>query len=307
AGRVTDDAFAHLSGLYLTGLKRALAMGPVAGVLLALHGSMMTESEDDADGLLLELTRQTIGDTTPIVATISIHATISQRMVDAADILIASATYPMVDMSERAEDACRLLNQLIRREIRPVAVLRKPPMLIPSQRMTTDRVPMRSLIDLAERLAEQPRVLNISLNGGSAAAHTADAGVSVRVPTDNAPDLAATIADELPAAMWTQRDGFLGGVATFPEVTETLRRLDAGDIPGTGPLVLVDIADNPWSGGPGDSAELVRFLIQERVAGAAVALVKDPAVVEAAFAAGPRATITVELGGKTDRLHGDPL
>src|SRR5690606_29990581 len=168
AGRITDATFAHLTDLYLTGLKRALAMGPVAGVLLALHGSMITESEDDADGRLLELTRQTVGDATPIVATLSIHATISQRMVAAADILIASATYPMVDMTEQAEDACRLLSQLMRKEIRPVAVLRKPPMLIPSQRMTTDRVPMRSLIDLAERLAEQPRVLNVSLTGGSA-------------------------------------------------------------------------------------------------------------------------------------------
>lgn len=307
AGRVTGEAFAHLSGLYLTGLKRAMAMGPVAGVLLALHGSMMTESEDDADGLLLELTRQTVGDATPIVATIGVHATISRRMVDAASILIASATYPTVDMHDRAEDACGLLSQMMRREIQPVAALRKPPMLIPSQRMTTDRVPMRSLIDLAERLADQPRVLNVSLTGGSAPADIADAGVSVLVTTDNAPDLAASLADELVAALWAQRDGFIGGVAPFPEVAQALRRLDSGDIPGTGPLVLVDIADNPWSGGPGDSAELVRFLIQERVAGAAVALVNDPAVVETATAAGPRATITVDLGGKIDRLHGDPL
>ena len=47
-------------------------------------------------------------------------------------------------------------------------------------------------------------------------------------------------------------------------------------MPVSGPLVLVDIADNPWTGGPGDSAELVRFLFAQQVEGAAVALVARP-------------------------------
>jgi microcystin degradation protein MlrC len=78
-------------------------------------------------------------------------------------------------------------------------------------------------------------------------------------------------------------------------------------MPVSGPLVLVDIADNPWSGGPGDSVELLRFFFAQSVDGAAVALVRDPEVVQAAVDAGPGAKITVDLGGKTDRLHGDPL
>jgi microcystin degradation protein MlrC len=86
-----------------------------------------------------------------------------------------------------------------------------------------------------------------------------------------------------------------------------IRDLGRGELPGSGPLVLVDIADNPWTGGPGDSAELVRFLLANKVAGAAVALVKDPETVAQARAVDPGATIEVRLGGKTDGLHGEPL
>jgi microcystin degradation protein MlrC len=73
------------------------------------------------------------------------------------------------------------------------------------------------------------------------------------------------------------------------------------------PLVLVDIGDNPWTGGPGDGVEIVRFLLAERVRGAAVALVADPAAAAICHAAGVGGRVELSLGGKTDRLHGDPL
>ena len=93
--------------------------GPVDGVLLALHGAMVTERDRDGDGLLLESARRVVGSETPIVSTLDLHANISQRMVDAADLLIGYDTYPHVDMSDRAVEACSVLASLIRGEIVP--------------------------------------------------------------------------------------------------------------------------------------------------------------------------------------------
>lgn len=138
----------------------------------------------------------------------------------------------------------------------------------------------------------------------------ADAGFGVLVTTDDDAALAAQLADDLAAQAWSLRDGFLGGVASFAHAAELIHAMDNdGDVemPVGGPLVLVDIGDNPWTGGPGDSVELVRFLFAERVHGAAVAIVRDQEIVRAAIAAGPGGIITGDLGGKTDRLHGDPL
>jgi microcystin degradation protein MlrC len=310
SGTVTTDAIGYLAGLLADGLRRAMSEAALDGVLLALHGAMVTEVDDDGEAHLLQVVREIIGPDLPLVATLDLHANISPRMVELADVLIGYDTYPHIDMAERGEEAAGVLARLIRGEMAPVAVLRKPPMLPTSQRMTTGRMPMRAIMERAHSVEDDPRVINVTVAGGFPPADVADAGFGVLVTTDGDAELAARLADELASEAWALRDGFLGGVSSFEHAAELIRSLDTEeevDMPVSGPLVLVDIADNPWSGGPGDSAELVRFLFAERVHGAAVALVRDPEVVRAAIAAGPGREITVDLGGKIDRLHGDPL
>jgi microcystin degradation protein MlrC len=310
AGLVTAEAIEHLTRVLGDGLRRAMAEGPLDGLLLALHGAMVTEIDDDGDGYILQTVREIVGPDLPLVATLDLHANISPRMVELADVLIGYDTYPHIDMAERGEEASAVLARLIRGEIRPTPALRKPPMLPTSQRMTTERMPMRALVERAHVMEEDPRVVNVTIAGGFPLGDNPDAGLGIVVTTNDDPELAAELANELATEAWSLRDGFLGGVATFEHAAELIRSLDSEedvDMPVSGPLVLVDIADNPWSGGPGDSVELLRFLFAERVDGAAVALVRDPEVVRQAIAAGPGGKIRVDLGGKTDRLHGDPL
>jgi microcystin degradation protein MlrC len=314
SGLVTVEAIEYLTGLLGDGLRRAMAEGPLDGVLLALHGAMVTEIDDDGDSYVLQTVREIVGPDVPLVATLDLHANISARMVELADVLIGYDTYPHVDMAERGEEATAVLTRLVRggawRAIRPIAALRKPPILPTSQRMTTERMPMRALMERASVYEEDPRVINVTVAGGFPLGDNPDAGLSVVVTTDDDPDLAAELANELATEAWSLRDGFLGGVATFEHAAELIGSLDSEqdvNMPVSGPLVLVDIADNPWSGGPGDSVELLRFLFAQQVDGAAVALVRDPEVVQTAIAAGPGGKIAVDLGGKTDRLHGDPL
>jgi len=311
SGLVTADAIEHVTGLLDDGLRRARAEGrPLDGVLLALHGAMVTEIDDDGDGYILKIVREIVGPDVPVVATLDLHANISPRMVELADTLIGYDTYPHIDMAERGEEATAILARLMRGEFRPTPALRKPPMLPTSQRMTTGRMPMRALMERAHVIEEDPRVINVTIAGGFPLGDNPDAGFGVLVTTNDDPDLAAELANELATEAWSLRDGFLGGVASFEHAAELIHSLDSEedvDMPVSGPLVLVDIADNPWSGGPGDSVELLRFFFAQRVEGAAIALVRDPEVVREAIAAGPGGKITVNLGGKTDWLHGEPL
>src|SRR5918994_171290 len=309
SGLVTAEAIEYLTGLLGDGLRRAMTEGLLDGILLALHGAMVTEIDDDGDGYVLQTVREIVGPDVPVVATLDLHANISPRMVELAEVLIGYDTYPHIDMAERAEEATAVLARLMRGEIRPTPVLRKPPMLPASQRMTTGRMPMRALMERAHVIEEDPRVINVTIAGGFPLGDNADAGFGVVVTTNDDPDLAAELANELATEAWSLRDGFLGGVASFEHAAELINSLDSEEdvnMPVSGPLVLVDIADNPWSGGPGDSVELLRFLFAQRVDGAAVALVRDPEVVQEAIAAGPGGKIAVDLGGKSERLHGDP-
>src|SRR5215216_688455 len=310
SGLVTAEAIEHLTGLLGGGLRRAMTDSPLDGVLLALHGAMVTEIDDDGDAYVLQAVRGIVGPDVPVVATLDLHANISPRMVELADVLIGYDTYPHIDTAERGEEATKVLARLMRGEIRPTPALRKPPMLPTSQRMMTERMPMRALMERAHVIEEDPRVINVTIAGGFPLGDNPDAGFGVVVTTNDDPDLAAELANELATEAWSLRDGFLGGVATFEHAAELIGSLDSEqdvDMPVSGPLVLVDIADNPWSGGPGDSVELLRFLFAQQVDGAAVALVRDPEVVREAIAAGPGGKVAVDLGGKTDRLHGDPL
>jgi microcystin degradation protein MlrC len=300
SGMVTAEALATLLDRLVSGI---VASRP-DGVVLALHGAMVSELDRDADALILESVREAVGCDVPLVATLDLHANVSARMVAAADCLIGYKTYPHVDMAERAEEALRLCVRLIEERIRPTAALVKPPMLPTSQRMTTDRKPMALLLALAEQMEQEPEALNVTVAGGFPPADVPDAGLSVVVTTRDDPQLAADLAEELAELAWELRDDFLGGIFTFAEAAEIIRELpDRPDLP----LLLVDIADNPWTGGPGDSAALVRFLLAERVEGAAVAIVVDPGTVQQAQSGGIGSTIEVALGGKTDGLHGPPL
>jgi microcystin degradation protein MlrC len=303
SGLVATETIDRLEGLLIDGLQAAIDAGSVDGVLLALHGAMVTERDRDGDALLLEAARRVVGPETPIVSTLDLHANISQRMVDAADVLIGYDTYPHVDMAERAVEACSVLASLIRGDIKPTTALIKPPMLPTSQKMPTASEPMRSLIALAHRWEQQSGIVNVTFAGGFPPADVEEAGLSVLVTADNDPALATRAATEIAEMAWNLREGFLGGVSTFDEAATAI----AGIIPGDKPMVIVDIGDNPWTGGPGDSAELLRFLLDQGVENAALAIICDPESVQACQATGPGHRVGLNLGAKTDQLHGAPL
>jgi microcystin degradation protein MlrC len=303
SGMIALETIDRLVGMLVEGLEAAIDAGPIDGLLLALHGAMVTERERDGDALLLEAARRVVGIEVPIVSTLDLHANNSQRMVDAADVLIGYDTYPHIDMADRAVEACTVLAKLIRGEITPTTALVKPPMLPTSQRMPTAGEPMRSLIALAHEWEEHPGVVNVTVAGGFPPADVAEAGLSVLVTTNDDPALALRVANEIAGMAWNLREEFLGGVATFDEAALAT----ASIAPGDKPLVIVDIGDNPWTGGPGDSAELLRFLLDQGVENAALAIICDPESVESCRLAGPGNWVDLSLGAMTDRLHGEPL
>src|SRR5262249_21742105 len=97
AGTVTRATFAWLCVGLVEALRRAL---PVDGVLLALHGSLVAEGTPDVEGAVLDAYREVIGPKVPLVATLDLHANITERMVRAADALVLYHTAPHIDVFE---------------------------------------------------------------------------------------------------------------------------------------------------------------------------------------------------------------
>ncbi len=121
-----------------------LPAGPVDGVLLALHGSMVVEGDHDGEGALLAAVREAVGPSVPIAASLDLHGNITARMVASADILVGYDTYPHVDMYETGRECASLLLQAVRGATRPLTVFAKVPMIVSAEGMSTQHGPMRS-------------------------------------------------------------------------------------------------------------------------------------------------------------------
>ena len=295
AGVVQDEAFNRILGLFLERLKQVL---PVDGVLLDLHGAMVTESHTDAESAYIAAVRELVGPKVPIVVTLDLHGNIGPRSAELADVLIGFDTYPHVDMYERGVEAALLMARIVRGEVRPTQAFRQVPLLTMPPMQCTLREPMQSLMRRVHELEASPGVLTATIMQGFPFADIPETGVSVFVTTDNDRKLAEALADRLASWMWDLRDALQPQLTPVAEVIRFARENTEG-------LVLyADGSDNPGGGAPCDGTVALQALLDAKFEGAVVGVLYDPETAAQAHAAGVGKTIPARIGGKTDNQHG---
>jgi microcystin degradation protein MlrC len=298
-GPVSQEAYEYFRGHLLEGIQAA---GVIDGVLLHLHGAMVTEQVDDGEGYLLEAVRRLVGPDIPIVITLDLHANLTPRIIQNCNALTGYDTYPHVDMYERAFEAAEILVHIIRGEIRPVMSLEQPLLLTPLQtQVTTRETPMKRIIDLVHSLEEDKRVVSIAAFGGFPFADIASAGFSCVAITDGDPDLAVQLAKQVTTTAVAERENWLVH-PTPPE--EAVRRAMAAE---RGPVILADIADSGAGGTAGDATVTFKTLLDLGARNAAVCSISDQEAIDICLAAGVGAEVSMLVGGKRDKLHGDPV
>jgi microcystin degradation protein MlrC len=295
-GVVAEDAYQIMLRGLLDGLAAAM---PLDGVLLTLHGAMVTEAQLDAESDLLERVRAVVG-ATPIVVELDMHGNISPRTVDLADVLVAFDTNPHVDPHARGVEAAGIMERIVRGAIRPTAAFAQPPLLLAPQATGTADLPLRAVHQRAAEIEAQQAVVCVCVMGGFAYADMPYTGPSVIVTTDDDPGLAQRYADELCAIMMQHRHAALPQF--LPPGAAVARALA---LPG-GPIILVDSADNIGGGTPGDGTDALRAMLAAGVQEGAVVLA-DHEAVAACWDAGVGATLRLSVGGKSDRWHGQPV
>ena len=286
-------------------VERARAAGRVSGAVLALHGAMVTETEDDAEGALLEALRGVLGPAIPIIVTLDLHANATPRMAQHANALISYRTYPHVDQYERAQQAAALLDRILAGKARSQCLVAQPPTLLGVDHgRTVQPGPMRDLLALAERFEHEHGIHVVSIQAGFMPADIEWAGPSVAVAHDPASaERARAIASELSREIWRRRNE---ETVVYRSIAEVMRAVKAD--PGTdGPLVIADGTDNPGGGGYGDATNMLRALIAGGVKSAAVGHIYDPECVQAAIRAGVGNPLHASLGGHVDRAFGAPI
>lgn len=279
---------------------RLSAAGVVDGVVLTLHGAMVVDGIDDAELDILERVRIVVGPSLPVAVTLDFHANTSHRLTELATLIVGYDTYPHVDPGERAEEAVQLLVRTIRGEIAPTMGFAAPPLMPIPQAQMTAREPFASLFAHVHALEEAGSVLSITLAGGFAYSDVPMAGLSVTVVTDNDPALAQDLANDIARMAWDRREQMIVTNVPVPEAVAAAIAEPAE------PVVLVDVGDNVGGGTPGDATEVLAELLRQD-AQRAVVVIADPEAAEAARVAGVGAEVDLLVGGKVDRLHGDPV
>src|SRR5918995_1038665 len=107
--------------------------------------------------------RRRVGPEVPIGAELDPHCHMTDRMVEAADLLICYKEFPHTDFVERAEEVVELTLRTARGEIRPRMSLFDCRMI---GSFPTSREPMRSFVDGIKAREGKDGILSISIAHG---------------------------------------------------------------------------------------------------------------------------------------------
>jgi len=296
-GRVEQPAFDHLKDELLKGVSNA---GNIDGVLLALHGSMVTDQLDDPEGELLDALRRQVGET-PVVATFDLHANMTALKVKSLTALVGYHTSPHTDLFETGRKAAMILFSTIRGKVRPRIAWRKIPMITPAESHNTMKGPFKDLMEVVAGIERQEGVVSASLFAVQPWLDIQELGWSSVVVADNDQNKGKQFAESLAESAWRARRSFLVQRTSVRRAIEETGKIDGG------PVVFCDSADSTNSGSPGDSTVVLQALLEANVDCAALIPIRDPNVVREISERDVGKTLTLSVGGKLGREFYEPV
>ena len=294
AGRTTRAAYERLRGELLDDLRAVL---PVDMVLLALHGAMVAEGEDDCEGDILARVREIVGPDVVIGAEIDPHCHLTPRMVAHADLIITYREYPHTDIHACGIELVEKCARIARGEIRPVPHLGDTGM-VSLIRTTTE--PGLGIVARQRALEQQPGVVSVSIAQGFPWADVPEMGSRVLVYTDGDAAQARALAEEFAAHLYDLREQL------SPPMLSVTAALDAAR-DAQRPVVIADTSDNAGGGAASDSTWFLAEMLARNEPSSVIGPIWDPVAVQVAELAGEGSELALRVGGKIGPLSGAPV
>jgi microcystin degradation protein MlrC len=274
------------------------ASAPVDGVMLFLHGAMVAEGYDDCEGDLLSRVRTLVGPEVPVGAELDLHCHLTETMCKASDVLVGFKHYPHTDTFERLLDLFEIIADAAEGKVRPTLAQADCRMI---GMYHTTRTPMSEFVEDLYALESRPGVLNAWLAHGFPYGDVPSMGTRTVVVTDNDPDLAQRLANELRDRLYAIR----ADVQSQPTTLQAA--LDTAFADDQGPITIADTADNTGGGAPGDSTYFLQALLERPPRSIALGPLYDPGSVAICQDAGPGAVLRLRVGGKLCADSGAPV
>ncbi|MFE9340573.1 M81 family metallopeptidase [Streptomyces sp. NPDC007063] len=305
-GTVTAAAWEELTGELL---ERLAALPEPDGLWYDIHGAMTVEGVDDAEAVLLERIRATVGPAVTVSTSMDLHGNVSRELVHRSDLITCYRMAPHEDHMETKERAARnLVDLLASGAPRPAKAWVPVPVLLAGEQTSTRVEPARSVYAAVEEVEAADGVTDAAIWVGYAWADEPRNRAAV-VVTGPDGDAVAAGAERLAHGFWDARHDFdfVAPTGTFDGILDEALASDQR------PFYVSDTGDNPTAGGAGDVTwGLTRLLERpefQQDDGPTVlyASVPGPEAVETAVAAGVGATVTVTAGAEVDDRHAGPV
>lgn len=326
-GTITAEAYDRLAD-EMFGMLRD--QGPWDGVLIVNHGAAVAENHLDMDAAFTASVREIVGADVPVGMTLDMHSNISKESVANTDCCLVWRTNPHMDPKPRGRKTAELIYRTAKGEIKPVQWIEMTPMLVNIVKQFTGEEPMKTLVDDAIEANQRPGILDTSVAEGYPYSDVVEMGMSFIAIADG--DLGAA----REASEWMARRGWEHRAALNeeqPGVAEALQMAEdrfvgpkpegvMNPVPADGsplqapptdtdhahlgPIVLMDVGDNIGGGSSADSTFILAEAQRQGVKGFLQSLY-DPTAVQACVAAGIGSEVTLDVGAKTDDMHGKPV
>jgi microcystin degradation protein MlrC len=272
------------------------------GIILVLHGAMLSNSIDDVEGEILRRLRSLpTCSGIPLCGILDLHANVTPQMAQHSDALVAFRENPHTDAKSAAINAARLLARLMRTGKRAKTVWEHPAVMWPPTGTATAEEPMRYLERLAREIeASNPNILAVNVFAGFAFADIPETGVSFTATTVGNPAAARGELRRLVEHAEQKREA---GNVDDPPLADVLAKLSKEE---TGPIVLAEPSDNIGAGAPGSGTSLLKGLLQYSIANAAV-VINDPEAVAVFATKRDGEFTTLSIGGRGSSLYAGPI
>jgi microcystin degradation protein MlrC len=299
-----------VDSLFYAGIKNLILLKiseqeRVDGIYLSLHGAMGVQGMFDPEGDLIAAVREAAGPDATIAVTFDLHANVTRRRAENADIIVGYHTNPHRDHYKTAYRAGDLLIRTIMGEIEPVMVVNKMKLLKGGGMNVDILPPFRKIFSAMKKMEKQPGVLSVSFFPVHIWIDEPELGYSTIAITDNKPELARELADSISDMAWAVRD-VPQPSGNSPEEAVAIAR-DKKLARALGTVVFCDVADAPSAGTPGESTWILRALTLKGSDLTSYVSVRDPVAADEAWQYNEGDEITLSVGGRIDTVYNVPF
>ena len=271
--------------------------GSIDGIWLNCHGAMQVEFINSGEAFLVSQIRERVGPAVPIALSLDFHASISNTLCRAANILVGFRTAPHVDIPETRMTAVKLLARAVKEGVLPRTKIIKIPMIMPGEYCTTEAYPTNHIIDRLKEIEKLPGVWRASYFSGMCWCDCAHNGASVVVSGVETGEETAAAMLSLAKDIWSLRHEFKMTTGTIMDPSAAVEACLKSP---SAPVFISDSGDNTTAGATGDSAYMLRLCLEKHAEDILIAGIYDDQAVQKCAATGVGGSLSLEVGAGYD-------